>query len=297
MPMPLYIPLAVFLFLVLVSSFDDFNSVSIYAPGEVKADVSFEAQIAAEVYNGETQYCNAFRVYLAASANDDLSNDFYDSDCYLLHEHALCDASISIAADHVSYQNTSFTVSIPSSIGPSGSNYVLVARTLQTDGSYYGASLQSNVFELTGGTGKWSAVQSQGYTLWGADGIPCSSYSCVRNCSNAESEGTASNAQNGTSTYNACANSCPNVYIDPSSTRGGQPTATLTMPTSCSLQATATSISEDTGSAINPTATGTKPIAGAAGTSAASVLYGPHKSKVTLLSIGVIQFLVLVGIH
>jgi hypothetical protein len=105
---------------------------------------------------------------------------------------------------------------------------------MQTDGPYYGASLQSNVFELVGGTGEWSAVQLQGYALWGADGIPCSSYSCVRNCSNVESEETSNIPENGNSTYNDCANSCPDVYIDPSSTRGGQPTATLTMPTSCS---------------------------------------------------------------
>jgi hypothetical protein len=77
----LYVPLAILFFLFLVSGLDDTYTIFIYAPDEVTADVPFEAQITTEVYNGETEYCNAFRVYLATSADDDLSSYFYDSDC------------------------------------------------------------------------------------------------------------------------------------------------------------------------------------------------------------------------
>ena len=69
--------------------------------------------------------------------------------------------------------------------------------------------------------------------------------------------------------YRQCANSCPSADIDWSSTRGGQPTASLTRPTACPQQANATStdavptetgfVGTSTRSAVTSVATGAAP--------------------------------------
>lgn len=156
---------------------------------------------------------------------------------YLIHEQPLCDSTIEIADDHVSFDDTPFNVTIPSTVGPSGAHYVLTAQVHQTDGSWYGASLDSEVFELRGGNGTWSSFQESGLgrTLWGTDGIPCGSYACVKGCAD-----TLIGRKNSTD-YQDCANNCPDVYIDfENSTRGGQPTASRTRPSECAVTASAT---------------------------------------------------------
>lgn len=162
-------------------------------------------------------------------------------------------------------------MTIPASVGPSGKHYVLKAQTLKTDGSYYGATLESNVFSITGSTGDWGQYQLQGLTLWGDDGIPCGAYDCVRKCASEAQHDYKNGMKTPNSTYVDCANDCPNVYIDPSSSYGGQPTTSLTTPSACSMHApTVTFTSGVTG--INPisTATRSRSVAAAAGTSAAS---------------------------
>ncbi|KAF2686201.1 hypothetical protein K458DRAFT_416508 [Lentithecium fluviatile CBS 122367] len=145
---------------------------------------------------------------------------------YLVHEHTLCHGSIDINIDSVNYQNTSFSVTIPANVGPSGSHYALIARTFQTDGSWYGSSLESDAFELVGANGTRAEYQKGGYTLWGDDGLACSGFACVKECAGDTSFGTPSNT-----TYQKCANACPSVTIDfESSSYGGQPTAALTTP-------------------------------------------------------------------
>jgi hypothetical protein len=157
-------------------------------------------------------------------------------------------------------------VTIPANVGPSGKHYVLTAQTLNTDGSFYGASLESDIFELIGANGTWSPYQKDGYTLWGDDGIPCSAFTCVKQCAGDSS--FARPAPSGSnSTHNECINACPSVSVDESYTRGGQPTAALTTPSPCpssrSLSATeATTTGE-------PTATRSRSATAAAGTSAA----------------------------
>lgn len=266
--------------------------VYISTPSQVAAGIAFEASLSAEVYNGDASWCSFFRVYLGSSY-EDKAHYFYNSDCtttrnvalgssltrfsgYLIHEQTLCDASIDVATDHVSFQNTSFSVTVPPTVGPSGEHYVLIARTFQTDGSWYGSSLESNVFDLTGANGTWSQTQKQGYTLWGDDGIACSGFACVKNCSD-QTNGPSSNSEASNNTaYDDCANACPNVSIDfENSTQGGQPTASLTTPSPCSVQRSvsatdAATTREVTGAGAIPTATRSRSAAAAAGTSSAS---------------------------
>ncbi|ORY10800.1 hypothetical protein BCR34DRAFT_601817 [Clohesyomyces aquaticus] len=267
--------LAVFLaaLLQLSVAFDD-QSVYIHVPTEVTAGTPFQAKLDVEVHNGGTQWSNAFRVYLAASAINKTNPLFFHTDCYLLHEQPLCDESISVADSYVLFKNTSFTVTIPANIGPSGNHYVLKAQILQTDGSYYGTNLESSIFSLSGGTGEWADYQLQGYTLWGDDGIACAGYACARNCSAGHLQSPLiGNPANTTNQVENCINSCSSVSVDfENSTRGGQPTTDLTTPTACPVASNASPTARITGSETSPTATRTRSAAAAGGTSDASPL-------------------------
>ena len=112
-----------------------------------------------------------------------------------------------------------------------------MGRILNTDGSYYGAEWQSDVFDLQGANGTWGSWQRQGAQLWGDDGMSCIGFACVKDCADTTDADTGDHND----AYRQCANSCPSVDIDWSSTRGGQPTASLTRPTACPQQAKVTS--------------------------------------------------------
>ena len=183
---------------------------------------------------------------------------------YLINNEPICNPMIELRNSGIYYKNTTFDVTIPASVGPSGNHYVLMIRTTNTDGTYYGVRLESNVFNLSGGTGAWARFETQGNTLWGDDGIACGGYDCVRQCA-ATSNMNSTSSETG---YRACANSCPNVFIDPSSTRGGQATAPLTQATPCSNAPTSTSAT--TGVTSTAGTSTSRRVAAAAGTGAAS---------------------------
>jgi hypothetical protein len=127
-----------------------------------------------------------------------------------------------------------------------------MGRILNTDGSYYGSEWQSDVFDLKGANGTWGNGQKQGYQLWGDDGMSCTGFACVKDCAGATDTSTGGDND----AYRECANSCPSVDIDWSSTRGGQPTAAMTKPTACPRQAEVTSVDTmrtATASMRNPT--------------------------------------------
>ncbi|KAH7136108.1 hypothetical protein B0J11DRAFT_178672 [Dendryphion nanum] len=240
-----------------------FQSPPIRVPDEVAANTPFQARLWIQEIGGNTDYIAGFRVYLAW-ARPNMNSTSYRERCYLINTEPICNPTIELTNKDVYYKNTTFQVTVPASVGPSGKHYVLMMRTINTDGTYYGMWPASNVFYLTGGTGAWASFELQGNTLWGDDGIFCGGYDCVRRCA-------ASGILNYTSKnngYENCANSCPSVFIDPSSTRGGQATASLTQATPCSLSQTPAS--STTTSFGNPTATRTRSAAAAAGTGAAS---------------------------
>jgi hypothetical protein len=162
---------------------------------------------------------------------------------YLNHKQSLCDPSVIISEDSINLNGTLTTITIPPTVGPSGKHYTIIGRILNTDGSYYGAEWQSDVFDLSGANGTWGNWQRQGYQLWGDDGMSCTGFACVKDCADTIGPSTTNN------TYRDCTNSCPSVDIDWSSTRGGQPTAALTKPTACPEHAIANTVS------IVPTAT------------------------------------------
>jgi hypothetical protein len=150
---------------------------------------------------------------------------------YLVHEQTLCDPTVAWRKnpwDYITFNNTPFTVTIPANVGPSGKHYVLMARVMNTDGSFYTGQMNSDVFDLTGANGTWARFQQQGSYLWGDNGIDCVGWSCVKGCADATNMVTT----NGT--YEKCVNSCPNVSIDwDNSSRGGDPTAALVKASAC----------------------------------------------------------------
>lgn len=191
---------------------------------------------------------------------------------YLNREETLCDPTVVVFQDHISLYDTPVTVTIPSTVGPSGRHYALIGRIINTDGSYYGSTWESDVFDLQGANGTWADYQQTGYHLWGDDGIDCTGFACVKDC--AATFGTSSTGSDTNSTYNGCANACPDVSIAfGSSTYGGQPTTDLTQPTQCPEQPvtrTSGSSTEGMPTATRTTRTSTRTAAAGVSTGAAS---------------------------
>ncbi|CAO2653102.1 Nn.00g025130.m01.CDS01 [Neocucurbitaria sp. VM-36] len=206
------------------------STIFITVPSTVEAGSPFNATINVQWHGlADSSYAHAFRIYLGSSYRDKRFY-FYDSECYLIYEQSLCDPTIKIFSDYIGFYDTPITVTIPPSVGPSGKHYALIGRILNTDGSYYGSTWESDVFDLTGANGTWSDYQRNGYTVWGDDGMACTGFACVKECAN--SFGVGDNSWN--TTYEDCANACPDVDIAfETSTYGGQPTAALTQPTAC----------------------------------------------------------------
>jgi hypothetical protein len=86
-------------------------------------------------------------------------------------------------------------------------------------------------------------------------------------------------------TYSDCTNSCPGVDIDPSSHRGGQPTAALTKPTACpdhAIASAASSVPAATGLPGNSTRTAANSVA--TGAASHSVQYPSALAMLLLMA-------------
>jgi hypothetical protein len=122
-------------------------------------------------------------------------------------------------------------------------------------------------------------MQRQGYQLWGDDGISCAGFACVKDCGDVIDPSTTND------TYSDCTNSCPGVDIDPSSHRGGQPTAALTKPTACpdhAIASAASSVSAATGLPGNSTRTAANSVA--TGAASHSVQYPSALAMLLLMA-------------
>ncbi|KAH7082101.1 hypothetical protein FB567DRAFT_98222 [Paraphoma chrysanthemicola] len=248
------------------------------APPVVAAGVPFNATLTAEYHPlQKATYAYALRVYLGSSPFSKAVADFYNTDCYLIHEQTLCDPTINITvnAGIVVFNATPFTVTIPPSVGPSGKHYAIAARVMNTDGSYYTGQMYSDVLELTGANGTWANFQRQGNNLWGDDGMSCSGFSCVKDCANGP------NITNTDGSYRRCINSCPGVSVDPNSSRGGAPTAARVVPSACSSAVT---------SRTTATVTMTSPGGGSRSSSRTAAAAAPTGAAVARSATGAIVF-------
>jgi len=120
---------------------------------------------------------------------------------------------------------------VPSSVGPSGATYGVSIQLFQTDGSKYSGKIQSDIFNLSSATGNWSNSQLSDYVLSSPDTIPCSSFACVKDCSdmvwtnntNLSGAGETGNS----SVYRDCAEKCPGVTIPRAQNEAASTTTSL----------------------------------------------------------------------
>ena len=83
-----------------------------------------------------------------------------------------------------SISTTDFTVTIPATVGPSGSYYSISTIEMNSDPSRDRPSgfQYSDGFNFTGGAGQWSQYELSGHSIGDADSIPCTAYDCARQC-------------------------------------------------------------------------------------------------------------------
>ncbi|KAI6789783.1 hypothetical protein KC361_g8328 [Hortaea werneckii] len=164
----------------------------IIAPDSVQAGESFNITF-------ENANDNQYRVYLAAKLSG--SNG---PTCYLQNSTTLSSPA---------------NVSIPSDVGPSGNYYSIAISDLSTSqGATY-----SNMFNLTGGTGNYTAYENNlgGASFWSADDLPCSAYPCARDCAMASYPDDLTD-QDAYDTMKECINDCSGVSPDESQTTPAQ---------------------------------------------------------------------------
>jgi hypothetical protein len=152
---------------------------------------------------------------------------------YLIREQSLCGPTIAFGKDSsiITFDKTSFTVTIPADVGPSGRHYVLAARIMNTDGSHYTSQVFSDVFELTGANGAWAEFQKDGMSLWGDDGMSCTGWSCVKDCATTAKVRAWMVAMS--KKYYNCINACPDVSVRLSPSHDGVDGGPLIEPPAC----------------------------------------------------------------
>ncbi|MCJ1228564.1 hypothetical protein MMC12_005225 [Toensbergia leucococca] len=106
-----------------------------------------------------------------------------------------------------SISTTDFTVTIPATVGPSGSYYSISTIEMNSDPSRDRPSgfQYSDGFNFTGGAGQWSQYELSGHSIGDADSIPCTAY----DYDVGDSESANDNAYN-------CMLQCPGVTPEPS---------------------------------------------------------------------------------
>lgn len=163
---------------------------------------------------GSPRYVSSLSIYLAVAASTSrLGSGVLDAQCFLSRNVSTCDPTIILGANSVLFQNTSFTFTIPTSVGPDGPLYGVQIELFQTDGTSYSTPLNSNLFNLTSATGNWSHFQLPGVNLASASNVPCTSFACVKNCSDQfyDPPNLSSGPPSGLTNYTDCALKCPDV--------------------------------------------------------------------------------------
>lgn len=120
-----------------------------------------------------------------------------------------------------SVNTTTLDITIPPDVGPSGRFYALAGTGINLDlgmgMSGYAGSEDSNNFTLKGGTAQWSPGELKGVIFGFPNDIPCTSYNCVRNCTNGMAldfaEVSVQANKPGVKQAYECMASCPGVHV------------------------------------------------------------------------------------
>jgi len=164
---------------------------TIIVPDQIAADTDFELDLSTKLSN--VTGFDVYRVFLAidiGSALEELDSvdedtRFWNPSCYL--------------AKSIPIVSAIPTLGFPPSVGADGAKYAMVVEAYnaadilveESSGLEYGEEYESvewptEVFSVTGGTGKWTeseleAVRSQDYI--DHINVPCTAWDCARNCS------------------------------------------------------------------------------------------------------------------
>ncbi|KAH7369617.1 hypothetical protein BKA65DRAFT_486651 [Rhexocercosporidium sp. MPI-PUGE-AT-0058] len=179
----------------------------IVVPDPVTANTDFKLNLSTEL--SQAADYDTYRVFLNIAAkpqlhpseSNDGGNQNYPTSCYL--------------AKSASINSTNPTLQIPSSVGADDGSYAIVLEAYKeadmsvdpksrymTSNNSITAKWGSNVFSLTGGTGKWTAADlsistnsdfknaeeeqdnspKQVYAYADPVNVPCTAWDCARNC-------------------------------------------------------------------------------------------------------------------
>ncbi|PVH76708.1 hypothetical protein DL98DRAFT_517798 [Cadophora sp. DSE1049] len=168
---------------------------SIVVPDQITADTDFKLDISTELANA-TGY-DAYRVFLAIDIgmaieefeSVDEDSRLWTPSCYL--------------AKAIPITSANPTLQIPPTVGTDGAKYAMVveaykaAQVLVESGSGYEYREETDseirewpteVFSVTGGTGKWTESELQTVLSLGyidPINVPCTAWDCARNCTSA----------------------------------------------------------------------------------------------------------------
>jgi len=253
---------------------------------QITAGVDTQGTISAAAINDGT--FDQYRVYLAATPPGWGTGPI----CTLVNSSSTKDSTIS--------------VNIPASVGPSGDFYSLSYVLINTSPNATNDATESgfgysNTFDLEGATGNWSQYELSGHTVGNADDIPCTAFDCARQCSQ---KFYPANVGNDDSSYNStynCILKCPGVVPDEeddasgaAATSGGSITSTATQTSTASTgsristaSGSATgSATKTTGSASNSATGSATGSASAASASSSGAAMGSHVNMEMVIAAG-----------
>jgi hypothetical protein len=257
-----------------------FSKISV--PSVITAGVSAQIKLTRAAW--DFQY-DSYRVYLAMAP----PNLVFTPICYLLNSS--------------STQTVDFSVTIPASVGPSGSQYYSIAVREFNQNPSIGPGVSSFQYSsnitFTGGKGSLSTYETSGHIVYDADSLPCIAYDCARNCSQKYNPPTVVQFVIGSdysayeSTYD-CIGQCPSVVQPPWDsavfTAYGDNTSTKTKTKTASSTATGTAKGKTT-------ATASRTSSGAYATSTGKQKSASAKNEASNLSALIAGIMALVALY
>lgn len=207
----------------------------IVVPDSIQAGVEFEASF-------QNANDDSYRIYVAAALLG--SNG---PTCYLVNSTTL---------------DTSVNLTVPADVGPSAAYYSIAIADITTGQ----ASTFSNRFNLTNATGEYSEYENHlgGSPFWDANSLPCSAYSCARDCADASypDDLTETDAYD---TMSKCILNCDGVTASVNQTAPAHSTASSSSSSSSSATGTDSAAAATSSSAASRHSMAGAALAGVAG--------------------------------
>lgn len=153
-------------------------------------------------------------------------------------------------------------MTVPADVGPSADYYSIAIADITTQqGSTY-----SNRFNLTNATGEYSEYENHlgGSPFWDANSLPCSAYSCARDCADASypKDLTEDKAYD---TMSKCILACDGVTESANQTSPAHATSSSSSTTSASATGTDAAAAATSSSAASRHSVAGAALAGVAG--------------------------------